>query len=503
MRLLLLSAVCCLQLSLASAAPRNIILFVADDLSPDAGCYGNQAIQTPSIDALAGEATLFTHAFATTASCSASRSVILTGLHNHSNGQYGHLHNYHKFGTHGWVQSLPALLKARGYRTARVGKFHVGPAEVYPFDEHFEASGRDPGAMVEKCHDLFADDSEEPFFLLLATADPHRGGGFADELPGRPDRFGNPPPGSKRGDGETPYQSDEVVVPPFLPDTPQSRAELAQYYQSVARVDRGLGRLMKSLRETGRWEDTLLVFTSDHGMAFAGAKTSVYEPGLRVPLLVRDPYQSNRPERTDALASLVDLAPTLLDFAGGLDRKTGGIIGSEAKKWEWRTFKKPASAGGDFETGAMRWLPYRFHGRSLLPVLAGAQPTGWDHVTASHTFHEIQMYYPMRVYRDRKYKLIWNIAHQLPYPFASDLWTSPTWQAQLAEGRQALYGQRTVEAFIHRPEFELFDIAQDPREAENLADKEEYAAVLEEYKKKLQDFQSETGDPWSLKWSYD
>src|SRR5688500_10889771 len=107
------------------AAPRNVVLFVTDDHSPDTGSYGNSVIKTPNLDALANDGTLFTHAFCTTASCSASRSVILTGLHNHANGHYGHQHHYHKFSSYSNIISLPVYLQHAGYRTARCGKFHV------------------------------------------------------------------------------------------------------------------------------------------------------------------------------------------------------------------------------------------------------------------------------------------------------------------------------------------------------------------------------------------
>ena len=107
----------------ALAARPNVVLFVTDDQSPDAGCYGNSVIQTPNLDALAADGTCFDEAFCTTASCSASRSVILTGLYNHANAQYGHQHTYHHFRTYDRIQSLPVLIGKAGYRTARIGKY--------------------------------------------------------------------------------------------------------------------------------------------------------------------------------------------------------------------------------------------------------------------------------------------------------------------------------------------------------------------------------------------
>ncbi len=472
-----------------SAAEKNIVFVIADDLSPTMGCYGDMAAVTPNIDRLAADGTLFRYAFATTASCSASRSVVLTGLHNHRNGHYGHLHSYHKFSSFPWVKTLPVLLAKAGYRTARVGKHHNGPEEVYFFEEKIKANSRSTVEMANNCEAFIKAESDKPFFLYYATSDPHRGGGVATELPHKPNRFGNKPnKGAYPGVKEVFYGPAKVTVPPFLPDTPETRAELAQYYQSTSRVDQGLGRLMEILKKNGKWENTIIVFTSDHGMAFAGGKTTVYEGGLHVPFIVRNPYQKKRGNTNNAMISFVDIVPTLLDFAGGYDAQ------KRAAKPELATLpgKRSTKKG-----------PYTFHGRSFLSIITEKNPKDWDAIYASHTFHEIQMYYPMRVVRDRKYKLIWNIAHPLPYPFASDLWAAPSWQAQWNKGPSAPYGKKTVREYINRPQFELFDISGDPNESVNLATSANHTKVLEEYKAKLKKFQATTQDPWVLKWRYE
>jgi len=127
-RILVLSVSLAMLATPARAAGRNVVFFVADDHGTEAlGAYGNRVVKTPSLDQLASEGVRFTHAFATTASCSASRSVLLTGVHNHRNGQYGHEHEYHHFSAFPNVRSLPVLLAEAGYRTARGGKFHVAP----------------------------------------------------------------------------------------------------------------------------------------------------------------------------------------------------------------------------------------------------------------------------------------------------------------------------------------------------------------------------------------
>jgi len=452
----------------AAAAPRNVVLFVTDDQGRDAGCYGNPVVRTPNLDRLAAEGTRFDYAFCTTASCSASRSVLLTGLQNHANGQYGHQHAYHHFRSFDRIKSLPMLLSAAGYRTARIGKLHVDPPEVYRFDRELSGNARNAVQMAEQCREVIAAYDPRPFFLYFCPADPHRSGQVAAELPGKPDRFGNRPKGYP-GVKEVSYDPKDVIVPPFLPDSPECRAELAQYYQAVTRIDQGLGRLVEILKESGQYNNTLVIYLSDNGIPFPGAKTTLYEPGMRLPCVVRSPEQRRRTVVSSAMINWTDIAPTILDYAGALGK------GSE----------KPA-----------------FHGRSFLGVLDESDPKGWDEVYASHTFHEITMYYPMRVVRGRQYKLIWNIAHGLPYPFASDLWASATWQSGLKRGEK-LYGQRTVDAYIHRPAFELYDLKADPHEIRNLADDPGHATVLEDLKAKLRAFQKRTGDPWIVKWEYE
>ncbi|MBN1845264.1 MAG: sulfatase [Sedimentisphaerales bacterium] len=422
----------------------NVILYVVDDQgTDDAGCYGNFVIRTPGLDALAQEGTRFTHAFCTSASCSASRSVILSGWHNHANGQYGHQHSYHHFSSFDQVRSLPVLLARSGYRTARSGKYHVAPEEVYAFDQVIP--GGAPDQRAEACRPLIEAQDNGPFFLYFCTNEPHR---------------------PFRREGSDRIDPADVIVPAYLPDSPECREELARYYMSVQRADRGLAALMRILKDTGRWDDTLVIYISDNGIAFPGAKTTLYEPGMRLPCVVRDPFAAKRPVVTDAMISWADITPTILDFAGAVPED------------------------------------YVFHGRSFRAVLEQEHPAGWDEVYASHTFHEITMYYPMRVVRTRRHKLIWNIAWGLEYPFASDLHDSATWQAVRRRG-EIHYGRRTVDAYLHRPQFELYDLQADPHEINNLASDPAHAGILGALQDKLKAFQKRTQDPWILKWQHE
>jgi N-sulfoglucosamine sulfohydrolase len=113
------------------------------------------------------------------------------------------------------------------------------------------------------------------------------------------------------------------------------------------------------------------------------------------------------------------------------------------------------------------------------------------------------MYYPMRVIRTHKWKFIFNIAWPLEYPSASDLWASPTWQSVYQDGREAMYGQRSIEAYLKRPQFELYDIVNDPGETKNLAYEHKYWEIVEDLKEQLKKFMADTDDPWKLKWDYE
>ena len=351
------------------AAERNVIFIITDDESPTLGCYGDEAAETPAIDAIAADGVLFHNAFATTASCSASRSVVMSGLHNHRNGQFGHQHHYHKFASFHDVVSLalPRVMARAGYRTGHIGKYHVAPETVYQFENYLKGNGRNAVEMADRCKDFITADDEKPFFLYFGTSDPHRGGG-TDKTSKRdlkPNLFGNKANrGSFPGVDEVFFDPADVVVPPFLPDTPETREELAQYYQSCARIDQGVARLVEILKEADLYDKTMIVFTSDHGMAFAGGKTTVYEGGLRVPFVVRDPYQKERGVETDAMISHIDITPSLLDFAGGLNQTKNRPkdMLDPAAFWKERGEALKENRNGN--------KPFRgYHGKSWMHVL--------------------------------------------------------------------------------------------------------------------------------------
>ncbi len=469
------------------SAARNVVVIVADDLGWQLGCYGDKQAKTPNIDKLAAEGVRFTRAYCTTASCSASRSVLMTGLFNHATGHYGHAHGDGHFSTYDSVRTLPVMMTEAGYRTCSIGKYHLAPEATY----HFEAyrndgiqGSRNSVRMAENAKQWIAEKDDRPFFLYWCSTDPHRAAqGFAnspkdDFYPGvKPVRFA----------------ADEMKVPSWLPNAPEVRQEWAEFYEAINRLDQGVGTLMQALKETGHWDDTLVLFLADNGPPFPGAKTTLYDPGARLPLIVRDPTQPRR-GTTDGLACWADVTPTILDWCGVTPKSAPPVVPRE----------NGGSPEGARPAKNAKTQPVTFHGRSFLNALAdeNAAKRGFDEIFGSHTFHEVTMYYPMRSIIRGRHKLIFNIAHELPYPFASDLYASPTWQMAL-KTKLPVYGLRSTSAYIHRPRFELYDLVADPDELKNLADDPQHSKLIAELQSKLKTWQKRTHDPWVSKWEYE
>lgn len=433
----------------ATAAPKNVVLLIADDLGMEVGCYGDALAHTPHIDALAKTGARFTHGFASVSSCSCSRASILTGMPTHMSGQYGLAHADHNFYSFRKMKGLPALLGPAGYRSGVIAKLHVQPKEVYPFDVEIPGAGRNPAQVAQQARQFIADCGETPFFLLVGFTDPHRAAkGFANDGKYPPDV-----PAVK-------FDPARLKLPYFIPDQSDARVDYADYYQSVARLDDGVGRVMKVLEDTHKLQDTLVIFLSDNGIPFPGAKTTLYDAGLNLPLIIRKPGQKGGVV-SEALVCWTDVAPTILDWCG---------------------VKPPAN------------LP----GKSMLPILEQEKPAGWDVVFASHQFHEITMYYPMRSVRTREYQYILNLAHELEYPHAGDLWGSDTWQGILKR-KDTMLGERSLDAYLHRPKEELYELSSDPHELKNLAHDPARAKILGELRAQLADWRKRTNDPWLIK----
>jgi N-sulfoglucosamine sulfohydrolase len=432
---------------------RNILLIIADDQGYDLSSCGG-TVKTPVLDSLAAQGTMFTQGYATVSSCSSSRATLYTGLYSHTNGMYGLAHDVHNFSLLDDIKTLPWMLQQSGYRTALVGKKHVKPDALLPYDAWLapEQPGiRDVARMAHLAGQWIRAQGDQPFFMTVGYSDPHRDA----------TNFGNSRtwPEVER----VIYSPSEVLVPPHLPDLPGVRQDLAQYYESVSRLDGGVGILLRELRNAGHESDTLVIYLSDNGRPFPGAKDNLYEPGLHMPLILRSPERGKQGVRNGALVSWIDVPSTILDWAR-------------------------VSPPRDY-----RYAP--LPGRSLLPILEQTDSPGFDRIFATHSFHEINQYYPMRSIRTRRYSYFLNLEPSLAVPVASDVQLSPSWKA-ITGTPGAKLGKRTLEAFTHRPSEELYDLTADPDEVVNLAAEPAHATVLSDLRQQIHDWRATTHDPW-------
>ncbi len=424
----------------------NIVLIIADDLAwDDTGAFGNKKIRTPNIDRLAREGLRFTRAFVTISSCSPSRASLITGRYPH-NTDAEQLH---------WP--LPAeqvtfveKLKAAGYWTAASGKWHLGDFVRNRFDlvdDPGEAGFQtDPktGKMLAK------DDSgaagwiptmqqrpkNKPFFLWFAALDPHR------------DYVEN--------SIHTPHTAADVTVPPYLPDTLEVRKELALYYDEISRLDENVGKVIVELEKQGVADNTLILFISDNGRPFPGAKTTLYDSGIRTPLIAHWSKKIQRGIIANSLISSIDLAPTILQVAG-----------------------VP--------------IPATVQGNSFAAILANPKVKTRDEIYAEKNWHDYED--RTRAIRTERFKYIRNDYNDLPLTPSADAGRSPTMDAiRRLRAADKLTPLQSRIFKLPRPAEELYDVIADPNEFNNLATSPRYAKTLAALREKLNQWSRATND---------
>lgn len=420
----------------------NILLITADDMGLQAGCYGDKFAINPHLDRLASNGVRFHNAYVTQASCSPSRASLLTGLFPHRNGQVGLAGQRPDYKVHDDIPTLPAMLKDHGYFTGILGKLHVSPAEAFPFDFmwkealHQPILTRDVRKMAELAGEFLKKSEGRPFFLYANYFDPHRP--FDDGA------------NQYKGLPEKPYKPGDVPPLDFLGEA-ASPNDVAAYYNCVNRLDTGIGLLMDQLDAAGVTKNTLVIFISDNGPDFTRAKTTNYEGGVRVPLMVEWPGVSQAGLVSDALVSGVDIMSTVLDAAG---------------------IESPDVSGD-----------------SLRNVLSGSEPADWrKRVSTEFTAHGASHFFPRRALRQGHYKLIRNYNSPKPNPV----------EKRGVNRLNQVSDQQWLAAFATDaapPEWELYDIEKDPFELNNLAPNPEYSKELEMMRQALDAEQAENEDP--------
>ena len=410
---------------MAAGQRPHIIQFICHDLGQHVGCLG-AGVHTPHIDALAAEGVLFDTYCCTAASCSPSRGSIMAGRYPHRNGLIGLAHL-------GWQlndnqRCLPHHLNEVGYETHLFGVQHeASRPERLGYQRTHDCGGRavDVGAALAGFLTTRRP-SDGPFYLSAGTFEPHRPyeqQGYARDDP------------------------EQVGLLPWLPDRPGIRADIADLNGLVKAVDEAVGVVCLALQSAGLTEQTVLCFTTDHGLAMPRAKGTCYDAGLKTVLIARWPGRFPAGRRESALLTNCDFLPTILELAGA-----------------------PPAEGLD--------------GRSFLPLLRGEpyQPRG--HIFAEMTWHD--KYNPMRAVRTSRWKYLRNFGERPLVYLPLDVW----------QGRA---GREMREEYYEsvRPTEELYDLDRDPWEQHNLAPdpSAEQAEVLRRLRGQVEAWMQETDDP--------
>ncbi|HEY8448506.1 MAG TPA: sulfatase [Thermomicrobiales bacterium] len=403
----------------------HVVLITCHDLGRFLGCYGVATVSTPHLDALAADGVRLEQAFCVAPQCSPSRSALATGRYPHANGVMGLAHDAFGWDLHPRERHIAQILGEHGYETHLFGLQHVSTrTERLGFHQvHRRALSPEVAEDVEAV--LSGARPEQPFYLEINLEEPHR-----------PYDQGGVQPDASRG----------VTVPPYLPDTDAAREEFAALQGAVRQADQSVGRVLAALEKAGLSRQTLVLYTTDHGLAMPRAKCTLYDAGLEVAAIFRWPEGGIAGGRTvGALISNVDFLPTLLDACGIA-------------------------------------APGNLHGRSFLPLLRGEAGEHRDAIFAEKTFHSY--YDPMRAIRTRRYKLIRNFETSFLVEVPGDIQPGPIYRTEL---------QRYVLAT--HPDLELYDLERDPLEEHNLAGDQEYAAIQAELDARLWQWMEETGDP--------
>jgi N-sulfoglucosamine sulfohydrolase len=438
----------------------NILFAISDDQSyPHAGAYGCAMVNTPAFDRVAKEGILFTNAYTSAPQCSPNRATILTGKP---------IWQLEEAGTH--ASYFPKkftvftdLLEESGYHIGYTGKpwspgnwkdagWERNPAGPAYTKRKLKApaqamSGLDYSANFE---DFLADrKKDDPFFFWYGSSEPHRD--------------------YEKGIGlKTGKKLDDVVVPPFLPDTDEVRSDILDYAFEIDWFDQHLGNMMAKLEEIGELDNTIIVVTSDNGMPFPGAKATLYDHGIHVPLAIRWGENVKPGRRVDDFIPFIDLAPTFLEAAGLKAHKD-------------------------------------MTGRSFLDVVT-AEKNGFvdarrNKIYAGRERHSHSRYdnwgYPSRCVRSGDYLYIYNFKSER-WPAGSpdyyfDIDAAPTKDIMLEHQRR--YPDLFIRSFGKHPEKELFNLQQDPGCLKNLAGHDDYRHIANDLHQDLMQTLKKHRDP--------
>lgn len=404
----------------------DIILIHGHDLGDWLSSYGRKAVPDGNLVRLAETSVLFEQAFSTSPLCTPARSSIFTGLLPHQNGLMGLSHD-------GWhyapgVVTLPERLSGLGYRTALLGLQHEDlDARALGYDEvpglGFLPRSLEVVKLTERWLSEGVDDAR-PRFASVGFWEVHRPWPHEDYDPADP---------------------EDVDVPPYLPDNVHTRRDIADFMGAIRQLDQAVGQLMTAIDSTPRGRESLVIFTTDHGAPFPRAKSTLYDAGVKVALMVRPPESwGAEPRRVPQMVSHLDIVPTLVSVAGGTVSGLDGV--------------------------------------DLVPVIRGRE-AGEVHkeLVLEKTFHD--RYDPIRALRTHDAKYIRNYVEGPRLPLPTDL--------ERSESRLGLNGEHLEP----RPSEELYVLGRDPWELDNVADSPESAELKRQLSERLDDHLRRTSDP--------
>jgi len=399
----------------------NILYLHSHDTGRFIQPYGHQ-VPTPNIQRLADQGLLFRKAFCAAPTCSGSRSALLTGEFPHTNGMMGLAHRGFELFDYG--HHIVHTLREAGYWSGLIGEQHLSrDPGVLGYDHVIESDTNHVDYVAPAAVELIAQAPSQPFFLSVGFFETHR-------------EYFEP----------TSVRDALYSLPPDnLPDTPETRRDMASYKASARSLDQGVGSVLNALDEHDLADDTLVILTTDHGLAFPGAKGTLYDRGIGVLMIMRGPGGAHGGRVSNALVSHVDLFPTICELAG---------------------IEPPA----------------RLQGRSLLPVMRREVEDVNDAIFAELTYHAA--YEPVRAVRTDRWKYIRRFGDRLR-PVLANTDDSPTKDLLLAEG----WGD------VELPREALHDLRFDPVEAHNLIDAPHLADIADGLRTRLEDWMRETEDP--------
>ncbi len=419
----------------------NFLVMIADDATyNDLSVYGGQNVKTPNIEQLAKDGMVFRGAYLSMAMCNPCRSELYTGMYPARNGACWN-HSACRPGTKSIVHHLGDL----GYRVALCGKKHVVPAESFEFEK---VLGIEPGCVhpdpefgTEGISEFLGQTGEQPFCLVTGLIEPH-----SPWTVGNPDHF----------------DTEKLKLPLNMADTPETRRDYAKYLAEIEYLDQEIGEILKALDESGKAEDTLVIFTSEQGSQFPGNKWTNWNTGVHTGFIVRWPGQVEPGSQTNAMIQYADVLPTLIQAAGA-DPPQNEIDGS-----------------------------------SFLDVILGEADRHRELAYFMHNNIPEGPPYPIRAVTDGQYHYIRNLTPEAIYiekhlmgpPKWHDYWATWVFDTTFSERTRML-----VSRYMKRPPEQLYRLDEDPYEMTNLADDAEHADAKKRLSEELDRWMESQGDP--------